>query len=208
MEEVINIEDFLKDFQMPLVSYVAVFNPETGEVISVGPSTAFKNEKYTVSVDDAIALSIIDGKTLISNCFVDITGNTLEIAQIKSIFKMDDVLHRIVEKQWSNIEKPDVYITYTNNSLIFELSEEYKGTYKQDDQFQPVKSKKVMWDGETSMTFLVSTYNDPNVPFKLLKITLSDLIGNSKIFNNLNLPCEKFSIYTRRIFKNYVFEAK
>jgi hypothetical protein len=208
MEEVINIEELLKDFQLSPISYVAVFNPETGEVISVGPSVAFKNEKYTVSVDDELALSIIDGKTLISSCFVDITGNTLEISQIKSIFKMDDVLHRIIEKQWSNIEKPDVYITYTNNSLIFELSEEYNGTYKHDDQIQPIKSKKVMWDGETSMTFLVSTYNDPNVPFKLLKITLSELIGNSKIFDNLDFPCEKFSIYTRRIFKNYVFEAK
>ena len=50
MEEIINIEDFLKDFQMPLISYVAVFNPETGEVISVGPSTAFKNEKYTCPI--------------------------------------------------------------------------------------------------------------------------------------------------------------
>jgi hypothetical protein len=36
---------------------------------------------------------------------------------------------------------------------------------------------------------------------------IEDLIGKTKIVKNLNLP-DDFSVYTRRIFKNYVIDLK
>ena len=65
--------------------------------------------------------------------------------------------------------------------------------------------RAVKWDGDTEIHFLMTDYNDPNVLYKMLSFKISDLIGNSKIYKNFELPLN-FSIYTRRVFKNYVLE--
>lgn len=61
MEEIV-IDDFdvwLANFKIAEVNYVAVFDPFSGKVISVGPDTAFKDEKHKVNIDTLIAESII-----------------------------------------------------------------------------------------------------------------------------------------------------
>jgi hypothetical protein len=205
MEEMIDLEKFMASIVLPEIKYVAVFDPDNGAVTSVGPSYAFPNEKSILDLDDETALSIIEGRTKIHSCFVDLTSNTLELSEVKTVVKMDDVLHRIVERQWSDIEKPDLHITYKDNTLTFQLTEELYGTYILDAQFQPVKKRKVRWDGDTQLHFFVTEYNDPNILHKSVVITLSDIIEQSHAVEVLALP-DKFSVYTRRIFKNYVIE--
>jgi hypothetical protein len=203
MEEMIDLEEFMASIVLPEIKYVAVFDPDTGAVTSVGPSYAFPNEKFTLDLDDETALSIIEGRTKIHSCFVDPTSNTLELSEVKTVIKMDDVLHRIVDSQWSDIEKPDLYITYNDSTLTFQLTEELYGTYVLDKKFQPVKKRKVRWDGDTQLHFFVTEYNDPNILYKSVVMTLADIIEKSYTVELLELP-EKFSVYTRRIFKNYV----
>jgi hypothetical protein len=205
MEEIIDFEEFLRNIKLPEVSYVAVFDPETGEVKSVGPSHAFENKPYKIPLDKETAELIIEGKIRINSCFVDITGNTLEIAEIKSVFKIDDVLHRVVETKWAEFDKADIYITYdkSQNTLTVELTEEFHGTKKLADKFQPVNKRKVIWSGDTTMKLLITDYNDPNVLYTMITLTVADLVEQKKVFENIELP-ERFSIYTRRIFKNYV----
>ena len=53
------------------------------------------------------------------------------------------------------------------------------------------------------MKLLITDYNDPNVLYTMITLTVADLVEQKKIFENIELP-ERFSIYTRRIFKNYV----
>jgi hypothetical protein len=209
MEEIVDFDLFLQNFQLPEVTYSATFNPESGEVISVGPSHVFVDEPHKVLVDQEIAESIIIGKIPIGSCFVDITGNTLEIAEIKSMFKIDDVLHRISEKKWSLIESPEIHITYSKKKkdLTVQLTELYNGTKKLSGKTQSHKKRKVVWSGDTVMNLLVTEYNDPNVLYTMLSFTVNDLIEKKKVFSNIELP-EKFSIYTRRIFKNYIMEIK
>ena len=207
MEEMINLDEFMSSLKLPPVSYVAVFDIETGAVTSVGPAYAFQNEKYVFPLDDETALSIIEGATKIHTCFVDPASNTLELSEVKTVTKMDDVLHRIVDKQWSEVEKPDIYIAYSEsaNQLSFQLTEELYGTYILDEQFQPARKRKVLWDGETQMHFFVTEYNDPNILYKAIVITLSELTDETLTIDLPELP-GKFSLYTRRIFKNYVIE--
>jgi hypothetical protein len=57
------------------------------------------------------------------------------------------------------------------------------------------------------MNFLITDYNDPNVLYKPFTIKISDLVGKKFVLKNLELPT-KFSVYTRRLFKNYVLEIK
>jgi transcriptional regulator len=205
MEEIIDLNEFMASIVLPEIKYVAVFDPDTGAVTCVGPSHAFADEKFILDIDDETALSIIEGRTKIHSCFVDPTSNTLELSEVKTVVKMDDVLHRIVDNKWSDIEKPDLYITYNTNELTFQLTEELHGTYILDDKFQPVKKRKIRWDGDTQLHFFVTEYNDPNILYKSIEITLSDIIEKSHTVKLEDLP-EKFSVYTRRIFKNYVIE--
>ena len=53
------------------------------------------------------------------------------------------------------------------------------------------------------MSFLITDYNDPNILYKMVSLTVSDLVEKKKIFKDIELP-DRFSVYTRRIFKNYV----
>ena len=56
------------------------------------------------------------------------------------------------------------------------------------------------------MQFFITEYNDPNLLFETVSVTINDLTGNHKLITGFNYP--KFSVYTRRLFKNYVIEYK
>lgn len=208
MAELMDFDEWAKNYKPTPVEYVAVYDPLTGQVISVGPSYAFTEESHKLLLDQETAESIIEGTTKISSCVIDLDSNVLEITEIKNIFKIDDVLHRIVGKEWSDIKKPDLYITHDSKSktLTFELSEDLGGTKKLSDEFQPVKLRKIVWDGETEMEFLVTEYNDPNLLYEMLSVKINELIGKSKVFENIDYG--KFSVYTRRLFRNYIIENK
>jgi hypothetical protein len=110
-----------------------------------------------------------------------------------SLIKIDDILHRVIDKKWSNIQDPDITILHNakNNTLTFSMSDKY--------------SNNIIWDGATEMIFLVTDYNDPNVLIHMLSIRAGDITENTKSFT-LDLPI-KFSVYTRRIFDKYIFET-
>jgi hypothetical protein len=208
MEELIDFDKWLSEYQPADPEYVAVFDPNTGSVISVGPSHAFVEEKNQVPVDRETAESIIEGRIKISSCIIDLSANTLEIAEIKNIFKIDDVLHRIISKEYSDITNPDLYLFYdsSNQTLTIELSEALGGTKQATDLTEPGKTKKIVWDGTTEMNFLITDYNDPNVLYEMISVKINELLGKSKTFENIDY--DKFSVYTRRLFKNCVIENK
>jgi hypothetical protein len=209
MEEIIDFDEWYRNYKPIETVYLAVFDPATGRVVSVGPSHAFEKEKHKIVIERDIAEMIIEGKIKISDCAVDKHSNTLEMVEIKNIFKIDDVLHRIISKEWTEIDRPDVYITYDSSTktMKFELTEEYSGTKKIDKKFQPVTPRKILWDGDTILNFLVTDYNDPNVLYNMISLKISDMISKSKVIKNIEVP-KKFSVYTRRVFKNYVIEYK
>ncbi len=132
METITDFDQWLSNFQLPPVKFVAVFNPITGMVLSVGPSHAFADEKNKIPIDEELALSIINAEVRISNCVVNINSNTVEVAEIKNVFKIDDVLHRIINKRDSDSNLHDIYLKYDSKSscLKIELSVEYGGTKK------------------------------------------------------------------------------
>jgi hypothetical protein len=205
MEEIIDFDNWLANFKLPPVKFVAVFNPDTGAVVSVGPSHAFKDQKHKISIDKELAESIINAEIKINNCIVDINSNTLEVAEIKNTYKIDDVLHRIISKKDSEIKNPDIYIKYDSklNTFKIEMSSEFGGTRKAR---AGIKKRNIVWDGDTEMQFFITEYNDPNLLFETVSVTINDLTGNHKLITGFNYP--KFSVYTRRLFKNYMIEYK
>jgi hypothetical protein len=205
MEKIIDFDQWYLDWKPPVIEYVAVFNPQTGEVVGVGPSCAFENEKHKIPVDQELAESIINAEIKISSCVVDINSNTIEIAEIKSVFKIDDVLHRIISTDYSDITRPDIYLTYDSKkkTLKVELSKEFGGTRAPKVSIKP---RKILWDGDTSLNFFITDYNDPNLLFQIVYVKINDLIGKSYIVKNIDYNA--FSVYTRRLFKNYVIKYR
>jgi hypothetical protein len=193
------------DFITFETQYLAVYDPESYQVITVGPSSAFNDEKHKVLIDEALALNIIEGNIRLTNCYIDIDSKTLELTEKKYINKIDDVLHRITEKKWIKNKFPEIYLTYhkKNNSLKIQMTSIYSGTKKVSLNLK----RKILWSGDTIMDFYITDYNDPHTLYIVLSFTINDLIGKTKEFKNLDLP-KKFSVYTRRIFKGYVLEIK
>lgn len=205
MEEIIDFDKWLAEYQPPVITYSAVYDPQTGRVLSVGPAHAFESEKYKIEIDKETAESIINAEIKIHHCLVDISSNTLEIAEIKSVYKIDDVLHRVISKEYFIGDAVDLYLTYNskNKTLKVQLSDELGGTKKSKNS---LKKRGIVWDGETEMKFLITEYNDPNLIFEMFSVKINELIGKTKTINNIDYP--KFSVYTRRLFKNYVIEYK
>jgi hypothetical protein len=205
MAKMIDFDQWYLDWKPNPIEYVAVFDSQTGAVLSVGPAHAFINEKHKVPIDKETAESIISAEIKIDSCVININSNTLEVAEIRSVFKIDNVLHRIISIEYADDTNADIYLTYNskNKSLKVELSTEFGGTKV---PIVPVKERRIVWDGETEMDFFITDYNDPNVLFEIISVKIKDLIGKSKTFKNIDST--QFSVYTRRLFKNYVIAYK
>lgn len=203
MEEIVDIYEWFENYKPEPIVYLAQFDPTTGKVSAVGPSHAFPDSAATIEIEAEVAEMIIEGRINIDTCSVDVTGDELVLSETRAVYKIDDVLHRIVELEHAEFDKPNIYITYENNALTIELTEEFGGTRKVKNP----KKKKINWAGNTEMSFLISDYNDPNMLYNVFAVTLSSLSGDKVVIPNLELP-KKFSIYTRRLFKNYVLEIK
>ncbi len=204
-EEIIDFDQWIADYTPKPPTYAATFDPETGAVKSVGPSFAFDKESYKIDIDSEIAEAILTGEMSIHKCVVDLDSNKLEIAEIQSVVKIDDLLHRISNIKLAKFKKPNVFLTHHKEEKILkiELSEEFGGVRKLDVE---TRKRKIIWDGDTEMVFLITEYNDPNMIFETISVKLDTLVGSSAIFRNFEY--ENFSIYTRRLFNEYVFESK
>lgn len=208
MEELTNFDQLLEEFLNRKITYSAEFNPQTGKVKRLGPSEVFDLESSNVIVvENSLAEQVLSGEIPLGSCFVDTVNESFEIVETKSLNKIDDVLHRIMNIVWSDNNKPDVYITYKNSTIIIELSEELGGSHTLAEEFQPVKSRKVFWSGDTTMSFLLTDYNDPHIIHREFKFQLQDLLNGPAIFKDVEFT-EKHSLYTRRLFKNYIMETK
>lgn len=203
METVEDFDKWLAEYQPPIYNYVAVFDPTTGKVTSVGPEFAFADIPDKIVIDNDLANSIISAEIQIHNCMVDIASGKLEIAEIKTLNKLDDVLHRIIRIEYSDTKNPDVYITHNklDNSLSIQLSSELGGTKKYHAQGIP---RKIVWDGSTVMNFLITNFNDPNSILQVFSIKVEDLVGKTVTIKDINY--KNFSVYTKRLFKKYAIE--
>ncbi len=189
MEEVMDFDQWYLNHKIEIV-YWAVYDPETGKVTGIYPNESADEYQYKIQIDSEIGDAIGEGKISLSNCYIDFESDSLEITEIKSLLKIDDVLHRIPDVRWEDIPNPELIIKLVGKELTFSLSDQVKG------------KKRIHYSGDTVMNFYVAEYNDPNLLFKKINIQISELANKDVIFN-IDLP-EKFSIYTRRIFKKYI----
>jgi hypothetical protein len=158
------------------------------------PGFGIEKIKNKIQVDLDIALGIYERGETLGHYKVDvISGRILKVnlSAITGLNRIDDVLHRVIDKRWSNISKPDISIEYNRKESVL--------TFK----INPLL-KTVEWQSDQDMIFLITDYNDPNVLQEMISFDVNELVKYPHKFK-LKLP-EKFSIYTRRIFDKYTYE--
>ena len=193
-QELMDFDEWIRLPVNQAVEYYATFKDD-GSLIGVYPSHTVDNVQNKIKIDDDIATAITSGVENLFSYKVDVpTRKLLKINKFSmhNLIKIDDVLHRIIDKKWSNIDDPDITVDCTiSGTLTFSMNSRY--------------ANNIIWDGDTVMIFLITEYNDPNALIEMISIRAGDITENAKSFQIL-LP-KKFSIYTRRIFDKYVLET-
>ena len=196
MEEKLDLapfDEWIKTLEVPEETYFFEFDLE-GNVVALHPGLAVDHIKNKIQVDLDIALGIYERGETLRHYKVDvISGRVIKVnlASITGLTKIDDVLHRVIDKKWSKVAKPDVSIEYSREDALL--------TFK----INPLL-KTIEWQGDQDMVFLITEYNDPNVLQEMISFNVNELVKYPQRFT-LTLP-EKFSIYTRRIFDKYTYE--
>lgn len=188
-----DFDEWMKTLIIDEIKYYAVFDPSTGRISGVYPDHSAPDVASKIEVNQEIAESILEGVTTLDSYVIDIDSGHLEIIELKSLTKIDDILHRIIDEKWSSITDADVLLISDrkNKKITIKLSEKFYA------------ARKIYWDGNTEMCFFFTEYNDPNSLYEIVSLTIDQLFDGRSINLELTLP-EEFSVYTRRIFKNYV----
>ncbi len=196
MEEKLDLapfDEWIKTLEVPKETYFFEFDLD-GNVIALHPGPAVYHIKNKIQIDLDVALVIYERGETLRHYKVDvISGRVLKVnlSSITGLNKIDDVLHRVVDKRWTNITKPDIAIEYNREEAVL--------TFK----INPLL-KTIEWQGDQDMVFLITEYNDPNVLQEMINFNVNELVKYPHRFK-LELP-KKFSIYTRRIFDKYTYE--
>jgi hypothetical protein len=194
MEEIIDFDSWLQQYIAPQVEYWAIFEPTTGEVIGIYPDLSAGEKQHKIKIDRALAEDIHNGIVQMNCCFVDMNSQTIEIITRPSFVKIDDILHRVIDKKYALDQKNDIVIQYNEleNKIIFVMHNAFKV-----NQFP--------WIETVEIRFFITAYNDPHDLYQIIVFQLKDLSQNSKEFIYTG-PHKRFSIFTKRILKNYVYE--
>lgn len=190
-----DFEDWVKTLVIPEVKYFAVFDPAAGNVLGIYPDHSCPDTPNKIEVDEEISLSIVEGKTTLNSYMVDLDSEKIEFIENQHLRKIDDVLHRVIEERWSKNETVDIQLTVNKSQKKIKI--------ELDEKFY--KSRKIFWDGSTEMLFLITDYNDPNGLYDTMSITIDKLFENKYLSFDVEFP-DEFSVYTRRLFKNYVLK--
>jgi hypothetical protein len=196
MEEKLDLplfDEWIKTLEVPEETYFFEFDND-GNVIALHPGQTVSGIKNKIQVDNSIALAIYESGETLRHYKVDIvSGRVIKVnlSNITGLHKIDNVLHRVIDKRWSNITKPDIAIEYDKEELLL--------TFK----INPLL-KTVEWQGDQDMVFLITEYNDPNILQEMISFNVNDLVKYPQRIK-VDLP-KKFSIYTRRIFDKYTYE--
>lgn len=194
MEETVDFDEWIKTFVPAEPEYYAIYDVETGAVIGIYPEHSSIDFKNRLKIDRELAESVFSGKLNMSNCFVDFNADTLEIIQVHSLRKIDDILHRIIDKTYSDATASDVVVRHfvKDKKIRFELTDFFT-------------KRKIRWSGDTELRFLVCSYNDPHKIYQLINFTLDELNSGEKEYK-IETDDEKFSVFTTRVLKTYTLE--
>lgn len=204
MEEVIDFDKWIEEQQSKEINYFAIFDNSTGQIQGVYPEYACLEVNNKILLDKELAVGIIEGKINPASARVNLSSGNFEIIELINLNRLDFLLHRIPDIRYVISRENEIFVTYYKKTgeIKFEMADKFYGTKKTSDN---VLKRKAHWSGDTELVFLLTDYNDPNIIIKTFSFKIDNLIENDYTENIGQLP-DKFSIFTRRLFMNYILE--
>lgn len=182
------------------IEFSAIYDPKSLQVIKIAQTCFLEKNSNLIPMDIDLAMKVIQGDIPMIRCFANLDNFSVEVIEEKSLNLIEDILHRIPEIQYSKYDQYDLVITIEKDQIKFDLSSDLGGIYNQSN----IK-KKILWKDNSSLSFMLTGYNDPHIIYNTFEFPLFELLGKSKVFRDIDFP-EKFSIYTDRIFRSYVIK--
>jgi hypothetical protein len=200
-----HFDELVANYKSKKIEYWATFDPADGAVKGIYPNHSIPNTKNKLKIDQDFAEQIISGSIQLSKCRIDTRKKTFRIIETKHLQSLDDILHRIIDVKYFDNEDIDVKLMYNkvSRSLTVKMAYYLGGTHKTSRRRQ---KKKMSWSGSTILPFSITEYNDPNIIMYSFECSINDLMGKDFVVDNLDLDTKNFSVYTKRVFDNYVIE--
>lgn len=204
MEEIIDFDTIVNRQTTVNNKYWATFDDRTGKVLGIYPDDSLIPSNNKVEIDNSIVDDINEGEILLTNCVVDIVSREFRILSNQPITNSKNLLHKIIKKQWSAATEHDIYITYytADDTLTIAMSERLGGTVPCSN---PISGRQTNCIDDIRFTLAITNYNDPNIIHYLITVNLSELTNQTKIIKDIKPP-PQFSMFTRKLFKNYILE--
>lgn len=204
MEEVIDFDKWIEEQQSKEIKYFAIFDNTTGQIQGVYPDYACSEVTNKILLDKELAVGIIEGRINPASARVNLSSGNFEIIELINLNRLDFLLHRIPDIRYSEPRENEIFVTYYKKTgeLKFEMADKFYGTKKTHDD---ILKRKAHWSGDTELIFLLTDYNDPNIIRQTFSFKIDNLIENNYTVSVGQLP-EKFSVFTRRLFMNYILE--
>jgi hypothetical protein len=194
MEQMIDFDTWLSSFIQKEIEYYVIYNPKTLEVIGVYPDHAANDIEHKLKIDKETAEMFFDGKISLTSRIVDRIDDKLQLIKVDSLVKIDDVLHRIPDANYVKINNVDISIKFLSDKSLIKV------------QLSNItKKKKTKLGTDNRLKFIICSYNDPHIIYQTIDLMLDQLYDN-----DITIPytgkSSLFSIFTARVFKNYIFE--
>jgi hypothetical protein len=200
MEQIIDNNEFDKII-FSKTKFFASYDPDTGELLCVGPEHALEDVSSKIEIDEDIAEMIVIGKIFMQSCSVNLVTYKLETSLTKKKTTVNDTLFKIPLKKNVDVEKNDLSLFYYKKSkkLKVYLNEHY--------QKPSLTAKYQLSDPTSNLNLIISDNSDPNCIHNILKVPFIDLLKKNKVIENIVIT-EKHSIYVKKIFADYALEIK
>ncbi len=128
-QELIDFDEWIKTVVVPETYYYVEFN-ESGVIQSLYSTETQEAAPNKIQVDQEFVSEIYDkGVSLAAYKFDRKLNKLVKLAKLETqgLTKIDDILHRIIDKKWSKFDDADISINHAGDFLNFTINDRHRG---------------------------------------------------------------------------------
>jgi hypothetical protein len=197
LSDSLDFETWLKQCIPLEVQYFAIYDPESFRVTGIYPKGPAEEKKYKIPIESIIAEEIINGKVSLSILSVDVETEELIISEKEFYITTDTNFYKI---QSNSRDLVSVSLT------VKYIKEEKKLYFIASDNL--LRQQEKFKDYTSPCLFYITNYNDPNILYDTISLTMNDLFLKKQLEFMLDIEKGKFSVFTKKILNSYYFVEK
>lgn len=195
--ESLDFENWLKNYSPPTIRYFAIYDPETFRVVGIYPTGPAEEKQYKIPIETVVAEEIMNGKVSLSLLSVDVETEELIISE-KEFYITSDTNFYKIRSDSKDLISVSLTLQY--------IKEEKKLCFIASDNL--LRQQEKFKDYTSPCLFYITNYNDPNILYDTINLTLKDLFLKKQLEFYLEIEKEKFSVFTKKILNSYYFIEK